>query len=171
MTTYGSWTQRRWSAAGRRKPSAARIWPDPLSTATVPAIPATSGGLRLHLLTTLHGLPAGFALAGAKADERQVLLEILQDDALTTGRAGQVIIGDKNYYGHEFKNTLARQGLVLLRPPAMASPTVPAGNSSSRCARSSSSSTTRSKASSTSNATAGTPHSGSWLASCSASSP
>jgi hypothetical protein len=28
-------------------------------------------GLRLHLLTTLHGLPVGFALTGAKADERQ----------------------------------------------------------------------------------------------------
>ena len=31
-------------------------------------------GLRLHLLCTLHGLPVGYALAGAKADERQVLL-------------------------------------------------------------------------------------------------
>ena len=36
-------------------------------------------GLRLHLLTTLHGLPTGFALTGAKADERQVLLDILAD--------------------------------------------------------------------------------------------
>ena len=34
-------------------------------------------GLRLHLLCTLHGLPVGFALTGAKADERQVLLGIL----------------------------------------------------------------------------------------------
>ena len=31
-------------------------------------------GLRLHLVCTLQGLPVGFALAGAKADERQVLL-------------------------------------------------------------------------------------------------
>jgi hypothetical protein len=30
-------------------------------------------GLRLHLLCTLQGLPVGFALTGAKADERQVL--------------------------------------------------------------------------------------------------
>jgi hypothetical protein len=30
-------------------------------------------GLRLHLIATLGGLPIGFALAGAKADERQVL--------------------------------------------------------------------------------------------------
>src|SRR6266540_2550254 len=28
-------------------------------------------GLRLHLVCTLHGLPVGFALAGAKADERE----------------------------------------------------------------------------------------------------
>ena len=31
-------------------------------------------GLRLHLLCTLHGLPVGFAVTGAKADERQMLL-------------------------------------------------------------------------------------------------
>ena len=34
-------------------------------------------GLRLHLLCTLHGLPVGFAVTGAKADERQTLLGIL----------------------------------------------------------------------------------------------
>ena len=48
-------------------------------------------GLRLHLLTTLHGLPGGFALTGAKADERQVLLDILADPALSTGFS--IIIG------------------------------------------------------------------------------
>ena len=36
-------------------------------------------GLRLHLLCTPGGLPVGFALAGAKADERQVLLDVLAD--------------------------------------------------------------------------------------------
>ena len=73
-------------------------------------------GLRLHLLTTLHGLPVGFALAGAKADERQVLLSILADPALTAGRAGQVIMGDKNYFGAAFEATLADRRLCLLRP-------------------------------------------------------
>ncbi|MBO0775161.1 MAG: IS982 family transposase [Actinobacteria bacterium] len=73
-------------------------------------------GLRLHLLTTLHGLPAGFALTGAKADERQVLLGILGEPALTSGRAGQVIIADKNYYGHQFEAALAEDGFCLLRP-------------------------------------------------------
>ena len=37
-------------------------------------------GLRLHLVATLGGLPIGFALAGAKADERQALLGILDAD-------------------------------------------------------------------------------------------
>ena len=56
-------------------------------------------GLRLHLLTTLHGLPIGFALTGAKADQRQVLLDILDAPVISAGRPGQVIIPDKNYYG------------------------------------------------------------------------
>ena len=73
-------------------------------------------GLRLHLLTTLHGLPIGFALTGAKADERQVLLGILAEPALAAGRAGQIIIADKNYYGHDFEAALAEGGICLLRP-------------------------------------------------------
>jgi Transposase DDE domain len=84
-------------------------------------------GLRLHLLTTLHGLPVGFALAGAKADERQVLLGILDDPALTAGRAGQVIIADKNYYGHDFEAALAGAGLCLLRPARKDEPQRPGG--------------------------------------------
>jgi Transposase DDE domain len=82
-------------------------------------------GLRLHLLTTLHGLPAGFALTGAKADERQVLLDILADPALSTGRAGQVIIADKHYYGREFEATLAEDGFCLLRPARQGEPARP----------------------------------------------
>ena len=58
----------------------------------------------------------GFALAGAKADERQVLLDILADPALTTGRARQIIIADKNYYGHDFEARLADDRICLLRP-------------------------------------------------------
>jgi len=79
-------------------------------------------GLRLHLLCTLHGLPVGFALAGAKADERQVLLDILAGPALTAGRPGQIIIGDKNYYGHDFETTLADGRICLLRPARKGEP-------------------------------------------------
>jgi hypothetical protein len=81
-------------------------------------------GLRLHLLCTLHGLPVGFALAGAKAGERLVLLGILADDDLPAS-PGQVIIGDKGYYGREFENKLATVGLVLLRPARKGEPDPP----------------------------------------------
>jgi hypothetical protein len=74
-------------------------------------------GLRLHLLCTLGGLPVGFALTGAKADERQTLLGIFgADPALVADRPGQVLIGDKNYYGREFEAALDQAGVRLLRP-------------------------------------------------------
>jgi Transposase DDE domain len=73
-------------------------------------------GLRLHILATLHGLPVGFALTGAKADERQVLLSILADPDLADLLDGQILIGDKNYFGHDFEATLAGDGMCLLRP-------------------------------------------------------
>jgi Transposase DDE domain len=73
-------------------------------------------GLRLHLLCTLHGLPVGFAVSGAKADERQVLLGILAaDPTLTADRAGQTVIADKHYYGRAFEAALAADGITLLR--------------------------------------------------------
>ena len=78
-------------------------------------------GLRLHLVTTLHGLPVGFALAGAKADERLVLLDILADESLTWPD-GQTLIGDKNYYGRDFEKALREAGLVLLRPARKGEP-------------------------------------------------
>ncbi len=74
-------------------------------------------GLRLHLVCTLHGLPVGFALTGAKADERQTLLGIFDaDPELPAWRVGQVVIADKNYYGRGFETELAEAGLDLLRP-------------------------------------------------------
>jgi hypothetical protein len=82
-------------------------------------------GLRLHLVCTLHGLPVGYALAGAKADERQVLLGILGRGDLPCG-PGQVIIGDKGYYGRDFEAALSDAGLTLLRPARRGEPE-PAG--------------------------------------------
>ncbi|HZA30032.1 MAG TPA: IS982 family transposase [Propionibacteriaceae bacterium] len=81
-------------------------------------------GLRLHLLCTLHGLPVGFALTGAKADERKTLIGIFDADPELTAphRAGQILIGDKNYYGRGFEATLAGAGLNLLRPARKGEP-------------------------------------------------
>jgi hypothetical protein len=85
-------------------------------------------GLRLHLLCTLQGLPVGFALTGAKADERQTLLGILDaaGPAVTRqpnnpGRR-QIIIGDKNYYGQGFEAELTDAGIDLLRPTRKGEP-------------------------------------------------
>ena len=82
-------------------------------------------GLRLHLLATVHGLPVGFALTGAKADERQVLLDIVLADPELAGRPGQTMIGDKNYYGRDFEATLAGLGIRLLRPARKGEPPRP----------------------------------------------
>ncbi|MGH3408388.1 MAG: IS982 family transposase [Streptosporangiaceae bacterium] len=81
-------------------------------------------GLRLHLVATLHGLPVGMALTSAGADERQVLLSIL-DDPVLAGRAGQVLIADKNYYGRAFESDLASAGITLIRPARKGEPSRP----------------------------------------------
>ncbi len=80
-------------------------------------------GLRLHLVATLGGLPVAFALTGAKADEREVLLAILAS-ALTpelSRTPGQTLIGDKNYYGAYSRPALPG-GPRLLRPARKGEP-------------------------------------------------
>ena len=67
--------------------------------------------LRLHLVATLHGLPIGFDLTGAKADERHVLQQILADPAVAALSAGQIVIGDKKYFGRHFEADLAGDGI------------------------------------------------------------
>jgi hypothetical protein len=76
-------------------------------------------GFRLHLVCTLHGLPLGWAITGAKADERHTVDTILADtptlqQAIDTSRP--MIIADKNYYGHDFEARLAAAGITLCRP-------------------------------------------------------
>jgi Transposase DDE domain len=73
-------------------------------------------GLRLHLLCTVGGLPVGFALTGAKADERHTLLDMVTGDPELAARVGQTLIADKNYYGREFEAILPGLGITLLRP-------------------------------------------------------
>ncbi|MER6359175.1 IS982 family transposase [Streptomyces sp. NPDC001634] len=75
-------------------------------------------GLRLHLVCTLQGLPIAFALTGAKADERETLLDLLAAEPhLVAARPGQTLIGDKNYFGRDFEHQMAEQNIRLL-PPA-----------------------------------------------------
>jgi hypothetical protein len=81
-------------------------------------------GLRLHLVCTLHGLPVGWALTGAKADERQVLTDIVANTPALARFATTRLtwIGDKNYYGAPFQTALADSGIDLLRPARKGEP-------------------------------------------------
>ena len=74
-------------------------------------------GLRLHLVATLQGLPLGWALTGAKADERTTCWNLLvTTTALSTTHSTQILIADKGYYGAAFEADLAAEGVTLLRP-------------------------------------------------------
>ena len=93
-------------------------------------------GVRLHLVATLQGLPIGFVITGAKADERQVLLDLLHDDpTLAASRPGQTLIADKNYYGRDFEHDLARRGIQLLRRARKGEPERPGGRYFKRAIR------------------------------------
>jgi Transposase DDE domain len=83
-------------------------------------------GLRLHLIATVHGLPIAFALTGAKADERQTLLDVLgAEPDLVLSRQGQTIVADKHYFGREFEHDLIAAGLRLMRPARKGEPDRP----------------------------------------------
>jgi hypothetical protein len=69
-------------------------------------------GLRLHLVSTLHGLPIAWALTGAKTDEREVLAALLEE----RNAAGRTLLADKGYYGRAFETGLAQAGVRLIRP-------------------------------------------------------
>jgi hypothetical protein len=74
-------------------------------------------GLRLHLVTTLHGLPVALALANPKANEREVLVELLDvEPGLLAARPGLAILVDKGYRDAQTEATLAARGVTVLRP-------------------------------------------------------
>ncbi|MFT4188330.1 MAG: IS982 family transposase [Aeromicrobium sp.] len=80
-------------------------------------------GLRLHLVTTLHGLPVAWALTGAKANEREVFETLITNNPALAHRHDiaeqirrQVTLADKGYNGREFEASVAEAGIDLLRP-------------------------------------------------------
>ena len=80
---------------------------------------------------------AGWALSGAKADERDVFEQILATTAvLAVAREhGQITIGDKNYYGREFEARIDTAGIELLRPARKGEKPGVGNASINRCAR------------------------------------
>ena len=133
-------------------------------------------GLRLHLIATLHGLPVGFALTGAKADERDVLLSILSTDCPATRgwrRCGhdQILIGDKNYFGRMFEALLSESRTQLLRPARAGERACPGARFFQPLRQTVNRSLTRSRINSASKGTADTPSPASSCASTSEYSP
>jgi Transposase DDE domain len=112
-------------------------------------------GLGLHLVTTLDGLPIGFALTNPNADEREVLVELFDvDPGLLAGRRGVVLLVDKGYRDAATEAILAEGGVGLLRPAFKGEAPRPGQGCSGRCGSGSSRSTRPSRASLTWNATA-----------------
>lgn len=74
-------------------------------------------GLRLHLVATPAGLPIAWALTNAKADERDIAIDMFDTDpALTVGRRSQILMADKGYRSAEFEKRLNNIGIELIRP-------------------------------------------------------
>ncbi len=73
-------------------------------------------GLRLHLIATPSGLPVAYALTGAKADERDTALAMIELDPALDDRPGQVLMADKGYRSATFEAELNDHGITLIRP-------------------------------------------------------
>jgi hypothetical protein len=71
-------------------------------------------GLRLHLICTPSGLPVAYALAGAKADERDTALDMIAFGDLDS--TGITLIADKGYRRASFEHQLNQAGITLIRP-------------------------------------------------------
>ena len=74
-------------------------------------------GLRLHLITTVHGLPVAFALANPKTDEREVLIDLfeLAPDLLSHPN-GLILVVDKGYRDAATEKWLGERGVTVIRP-------------------------------------------------------
>jgi Transposase DDE domain len=71
-------------------------------------------GLRLHLIATPSGLPIAYALTGAKANERDIALDMIAFAELD--RPEQTLIADKGYRSASFETELNNTGISLIRP-------------------------------------------------------
>lgn len=68
--------------------------------------------MRLHLISTLHGLPVGYTLTGVKADERATLLS-KRDATPVPVPAGPLIMASKGYNGAWLEEELNHGGVEL----------------------------------------------------------
>ena len=81
-------------------------------------------GLRLHLIATPSGLPVAYALTGAKTDERDTALAMLDLDPALDDRPRQVLMADTGYRSAVFEAELNARGITLIRPAIKSEKTV-----------------------------------------------
>src|SRR5205085_193635 len=68
-------------------------------------------GLRLHLVTTVHGLPVAFALTNAKTDEREVLIDLVSmQPNMFHHPDGLILVVDKGYRDSDTETWLNESG-------------------------------------------------------------
>jgi hypothetical protein len=74
-------------------------------------------GLRLHLVTTVHGLPVAFALSNAKTDEREVLVDLVSlQPGMFHHPDGLILVVDKGYRDRDTEAWLNDNGITVVRP-------------------------------------------------------
>lgn len=74
-------------------------------------------GLRLHLITTVHGLPVAFALTHPKTDEREILVDLFElDPTILFHSDGLILVVDKGYRDAGAEAWLRERGVTLIRP-------------------------------------------------------
>jgi hypothetical protein len=74
-------------------------------------------GLRLHLVTTVHGLPVAFALTNPTTDEREVLVDLVTlQPAMFDHPDGMILVADKGYRDQATETWLNERGITMVRP-------------------------------------------------------
>ena len=83
-------------------------------------------GLRLHLVTTVHGLPVAFALTNAKTDEREVLVDLVSlQPNMFHHPDGLILVVDKGYRDRDTETWLNERGITVIRPAYRTEPARP----------------------------------------------
>jgi len=67
-------------------------------------------GVRLVLLTDERGLPLGYTIVPANEKEYEPLADLL------TGTPAEVVVADKGFWGRDYRERLAADGVALLTP-------------------------------------------------------
>jgi hypothetical protein len=74
-------------------------------------------GLRLHLVTTVHGLPVAFALTNPKTDEREILIDLVSlQPAMFHHPDGLILVVDKGYRDRITEAWLNETDIDVIRP-------------------------------------------------------